>query len=327
MNYALISKYRQQIMGVAVLWIAFLHAGMWFSFPLLQGFKMSGHGGVDIFLFLSAFGLYYSYQKGHTGWEFLKRRLVRIIPVFIPVAIARIIYYHYDFTSGWMLLSTLGFWFLQDRNMWFISAILVFYLVSPLYLKHFKDGNEEKLTLMMMGVGVLAFAVFHDKTQMVFAARVPVYFLGFLAGKYAMEQREVKYPWLCYVLIITGFFLLWLSYRYDVYESLLWGKGMFFYPNILIAWPLSLVLAKIFSMAEKKGLSLGNTIFGFLGRISLEFYLLHEMCIRFFSGRIHIPASLSYHGIVLNLIIIGLTCIIAWIYHELIQRIMRRWLS
>ena len=321
MRYSLISKYRTEIMGFATLWIAFLHAGMWVSFPLLQGFKMSGHGGVDVFLFLSAFGLYYSYQKGSTGWTFLKHRFSRILPVFLPVAIARIIYYKYDFTSGFYLLTTLAFWLVQDRSMWFISAIAVFYLVTPLYLHYFKDGREEKMTLMMFGVGILFFLLFHDITQMVFAARVPVYFMGFLAGKYAMEDREVKHPWLCVCSIILGFVILRLAYHYDQYESLLWGKGMFFYPNILIAWPLCLLLGKGFDLCRNTVTKGIRSIFTHLGSVSLEFYLLHEMCMRFFSGRIILPASWAYHGIALHMIIIVLTYVIALIYHTVIRYI------
>ena len=36
MKYSLISKYRSVLMGFATLWIAFLHAQMWFRNPILS---------------------------------------------------------------------------------------------------------------------------------------------------------------------------------------------------------------------------------------------------------------------------------------------------
>ena len=79
MKQSLLSKYRTELMGFALLWIAFVHAQMWFRNPILQAFKLTGQGGVDIFLFLSSFGLYYAYQKKEPYFTYLKKRLLRIL--------------------------------------------------------------------------------------------------------------------------------------------------------------------------------------------------------------------------------------------------------
>lgn len=61
-SYKIISTYRTQLMGVAMLWVVLFHATFSINNPL-QGVKAIGYGGVDIFLMLSGMGLYFSYKK------------------------------------------------------------------------------------------------------------------------------------------------------------------------------------------------------------------------------------------------------------------------
>ena len=82
-----VSKYRNQIMGLAILWIILFHTGMSLPFPLSQ-LKQQGFGGTDIFIFLSGFGLYYSLKKDNNPIEFYKRRLTRVLPAYIPFVLA-----------------------------------------------------------------------------------------------------------------------------------------------------------------------------------------------------------------------------------------------
>ena len=63
-NYVtLLSKHRSAIMGFAIIWIMIAHLKVSFDFIPLQAIKKIGYGGVDIFLFLSGFGLYFSCSK------------------------------------------------------------------------------------------------------------------------------------------------------------------------------------------------------------------------------------------------------------------------
>ena len=57
-----ISRHRQSIMGVAILWILLHHSGLNLSGPLFA-IKRSGFGGVEMFLFVSGFGCAISLMK------------------------------------------------------------------------------------------------------------------------------------------------------------------------------------------------------------------------------------------------------------------------
>ena len=89
LHYGLISKYRALLMGVAILLILFCHLDVSQSHhsvehTRLAGILQTGSVGVDIFLFLSGIGLYYSYTKNKLPyWTFEKKRLLRIIPYYL----------------------------------------------------------------------------------------------------------------------------------------------------------------------------------------------------------------------------------------------------
>ena len=78
LHYGLISKYRPVLMSVAILLIMFCHLDTAQNHndadhTRLAGFLQTGSVGVDIFLFLSGIGLYFSYTKKPLPyWQFEK---------------------------------------------------------------------------------------------------------------------------------------------------------------------------------------------------------------------------------------------------------------
>lgn len=68
-NWGLISKYRNQLFGLAIIWIMLMHSNEFTPikenrflsrYLLYDGWIRVGGIGVDIFLFLSGVGLYYA---------------------------------------------------------------------------------------------------------------------------------------------------------------------------------------------------------------------------------------------------------------------------
>ena len=67
-GYGLLSQYRGELMGLAMLWVMLFHAyELRFGVFLLDSFKALGFAGVDIFLLLSGMGLYVSLSRTHRG--------------------------------------------------------------------------------------------------------------------------------------------------------------------------------------------------------------------------------------------------------------------
>lgn len=324
MNYSIISKYRGHIMGVATLWIAILHASMWFPIEPINWIKLIGQGGVDIFLFLSAFGLYYSYQKDDDKLSFWKKRFIRIFPVFIPLALLRWYYNDYSLTNGLLMLTTLLFWVNGNRETWYISAIVPLYLITPFYLKHFK-GKELKLTIISVILTFILSIFFFSGPYIVFFARVPVFFLGFYAGYMAYHQMPItKKHWILQALaFIAGFGLLRWAFVYTN-EDILWNYGLYWYPMLLTAWPFCLFIASIFDKLDQWQVPVITSCFKKIGIVTLEFYLLHDMMIKFFTNIMTISPMYAAYGIVLNVIVIFATYYCALYYHNAMDWLMKR---
>ena len=67
-GYQLLSRYRPELMGVAMLWVMLFHAYEFhFGIPVLDAVKALGFGGVDVFILLSGMGLYVSLSKTRGG--------------------------------------------------------------------------------------------------------------------------------------------------------------------------------------------------------------------------------------------------------------------
>lgn len=75
-----IGEKRTLLMGYAILMVIIYHYGCW-VYNIFGDFNV-GFVGVDIFMFLSGWGLVYSYQNSKNIREFYTKRTKRILPVF-----------------------------------------------------------------------------------------------------------------------------------------------------------------------------------------------------------------------------------------------------
>lgn len=79
-----LARHRSPLMGLAIIWIFIFHSGPIGS-DAYDSFQEFGFGGVDIFIFLSAFGLCFSLEKDSSVLAFYYRRLKRIVPTWVTV--------------------------------------------------------------------------------------------------------------------------------------------------------------------------------------------------------------------------------------------------
>lgn len=135
----------QELKGVAILAVLFGHIGYFlvndhdFLFPL----SIAAGVGVNVFLFLSGFGLTTGLlNKPMQPLEFYRRRLIK---VFIPFWITLVLFFVMDallldrtYSIGYMLQSTLGFFPRAAMDLdvnspfWYITWMLMYYALLPL---------------------------------------------------------------------------------------------------------------------------------------------------------------------------------------------------
>ena len=137
-----ISRYRGELMGAAMLFIILFHIGLSRGDPF-YGLRRCGNVGVDIFLFLSGVGLWYSWTKNPSVRHYFTRRYIRIYPAWLLMASLYYIpdYLHHGGHSTSLIdlagdiLINWDFWLHDELTFWYVPAIMMLYTFAPAYMK------------------------------------------------------------------------------------------------------------------------------------------------------------------------------------------------
>ena len=280
MNYRMLSKYRTELMGVAMLWVMFFHASdLNMGDPLAEWFRAAGFGGVDIFILLSAMGLVLSLSKREQDYAaFMHRRMARILPAYYTVALPYtlfLIIYKGVFWSALVWNATLLYYWMRSAGAfnWYVAGVMTFYAVTPFCFRKLRAAkNRERL----VGIGVvLSFLLCQLFVQegywyiMDVAYRVPVFFLGLLLGFYVLEERKVDKKGGAFWLVWLGLGILYL-----VLSKV--GAGGWIFPLchlfLFTTVPMCFALGFLF---EKLPLGWLRKFLRLVGEHSLEIYLLN----------------------------------------------------
>lgn len=304
-------------MGVAALWIYILHEWQTISGEHLRAlwvetfFKRTGFCGVDIFLFLSGIGITYSLAKSKNVFAFYCKRLKRIILPFFVVAL--LYYKPYGWTTAVFWQNVLCISFFRKSMyafLWFVPAILTFYLFSPLYHHFFiRASGKIRFTLCALIVWLAGTLLVADRMRydlFGLTNRIPVFIIGILAGWLAREGHVVfdRLTWkLLMLMFLLGLYLSYLSIYQDMY--ILVPESNCCVPNLLMSVSLSFLLSRLlFTLSNKKCLRfLGRgltRLLSFFGVFTLEFYCIQELL-----GDLMLPRLLGrYSNLTVNIILL-----------------------
>ena len=135
-----VSKYRTELMGIAIILIMLSYSNVVIPVSALSNgyntVKSIAQGGVDIFLFLSGLGCYYSLKKHGSVLSFYVRRIVRIFPTYLLIVPFRIVvdvledgYTPLGAVRRYSLIS-----FFLDGTLvtWFLAGLILLYFLFPL---------------------------------------------------------------------------------------------------------------------------------------------------------------------------------------------------
>lgn len=336
MNYylQLLSKHRGALMGFAILWIMPHHIPEHTGILLLDFIQSIGYGGVDIFLFLSGFGLYFSMSKETSLKHYYKRRFARILPEFWLFVICLFLLRRNFNAAGlyemvWQA-STLGFWFWGDGKpylFWYISCILVFYAIFPFYFKLFKKYGI-KVPLIAIGFGLLLMISYallcvcvYDNEEVggltiLAYARIPIFFIGAIFGHWAKDGCSIvlrrSHKIIALVATIASFVALYLCEQF--FLEYMRPCSLYYYPFIIITPVLCIVLALCFEKLERAAKA-----FTFIGSLSLELYMCHTY-VYILLGHlyVHFCKPISW------MIVFIISGILAYCFHLVNKKVLQR---
>lgn len=267
MSIKLISKYRTCIMALAMLWIGLNHSTFPFDSKIINFFVLCGYCGVDIFVFLSGFGLYYALKKGPTYKEYIKRRFLRIFPYNVPAAIFGDILYKQGLLVSIFDILGLSIFIRNDLLFWFSSFIIVMYLIYPFYYKLFKKSPFVVTVVTIVITSIICLKIKPSYFQILYELyRIIPVCLGTLFAY--MNDKDLMKPihcWLCVFVMIVGWILMYYMYHnmgnelQHVAPLALIAPGMI----ILFSW----IIDKLKFLQKP---------LNYIGQYTFQFYLIHE---------------------------------------------------
>ena len=304
-NLFAISEARNVIFGIATLWIGLFHSdNLTMSvytdnkvlIDIFGSIKGWGNAGVDMFLFLSGIGLYFSYTKDSHVLTFWKKRLMRILPTAFLIATFYVSFRYVNgrFTSGITYylsrLSFTYFFFSGERVFWFISLILVLYLVFPLLYKIIDKWRIWGMLALVALVVIFNFTLravkpgVYSNVEIAFC-RIPVFIIGIWAGRFVMEKKEINRNWLwLFAAVMVGSLVLMGNYTAIVksfvpgYNKELETMYIWIYRYASCPLGISLVVLDSFIITElrKRGrCNILRNFFEFVGMYSMEYYMIY----------------------------------------------------
>lgn len=222
-SFSDISKYRQELMGLAILGVLFSHivslgqvTGYIVTFPFKVFENLVFTQG---FLLLSGFGLYYSWTKEHSVRHYFKKRIGRLM---IPFWIMSVPFYMYvcailnnDYGKFIENILTAYFWLHGNNGMWYISITVLLYILFPLLYKViFSKPNPKAVTVRALFVFILMEAIngliyvcapsYYNMVS-IGITQAPIFVIGMLFGYYSSHKYMVSWRtmmWLILVLVV-----------------------------------------------------------------------------------------------------------------------------
>ena len=327
MNYEIISKHRTELMGAAIIGILFCHLRECLEIhdvfvPSLISLFSRGICGVDIFMLLSGFGLYYSYRNNSNIHEFYKNRIFRLLPAYFIVAIPywliidifRAQKPFYEFLKDLLFIS-----FFQKGTsiFWFIPAIFIFSLIFPILwsflfgkcLSGIDSIGVKTCFLLTAAIAVDSLCLnlipwYQNITIM--AGRFPAFIIGIYLGYKSYLKEEIS---IFMLLLIPGVkILLHFLYNIPALNNFLNLFNIHYLDTVLglLVFEILLIILNFFDPTIiSKPLIL-------LGQITLEVYLLHMALLTLFEN----PANYCWYVI----ICVITPTITGWILHCMLEK-------
>lgn len=276
-----ISESRGITMGIATLLVAYFHCyklnytaafnGNVFGI-ILDFIRGTGNVGVDLFLILSALGLYFSFSKNSDIKSFYKKRMIRILPSVLIVAIIYYLYLKVNFISFIKGILLINIFTDGIRYFWYFSLIIILYLLFPLLYKIInKKGLFGLIGLLLVVVGstILFYIYFPNayKNVEILITRIPVFLCGIYLGKNIFEKKEIP-SWVLIPIIAIFIFVLYIlnNYKFEHYMIVR-------YLNMFVGFGIVFITSFIYSLFKVDFI---NKFLTYIGTYSMELYLIFE---------------------------------------------------
>ena len=286
MNYQCLSRYRSELMGVAMLWVMLFHSfDLDLGLPLLNRVRAAGFGGVDIFILLSSMGLTMSLiRREQDDAAFMRRRAGRILPAYYTVMVPYTLFLILTQDVPWSALfwnSTLLYYWIRCPGAfnWYICGAMLFYAVTPPVLRWLRRQHRKGRLIPVTGAAMFAGLALcqlltregYFYTLDIFY-RIPVFVLGMTLGIFILEERRLRWKdilfWVFWTVLGAGYLTASMAFPGEDHLLVLPLAHLFVFSTV----PMCLVLCLAFQQLPLGWL---RRLLRLVGENSLEIYLLN----------------------------------------------------
>ena len=301
---------------------------------VLSFFSELGVLFVGVFFFFSGYGLFTSLKSKNNYLKgFLKKRLVTIL---IPFYVCILVFVVFACINGQKFglkdaLAVISGWILINSHMWYIVEIAVLYLV---FFAVYKLIKNRAVATTVMGLFVVALTIgslllghgvdmsskfwfmgeWWYNTTLVFVLGIIVSQNSDKLRVFARRFYKLLLPVFAVLTVVFGFLTKYAlnkwSYWYE-YPGYPGYKEKFLCLSFQLPWVLFFVVTLLLIMMKVK---FGNPVLKFLGSISLELYLIHNLFLTGFNksnGSIARIPSNSLYIVLTILVSVGFATIIS----------------
>ena len=328
MKLEAISKFRDEWFGIAIIsimifhfcedYVNAFHNGIVDKNILIFGYYgIISSIGVEIFMFLSGLGLFFSMSNNDSIKVFYKKRVKRLVIPYIPVGI--LIWGIWDFIinnrgiTGFLEDFTFISFFTEGQiGLWFIGVILLFYLVFPIVYKVSTSKHGIVKILILIFLLYLGMYFFMSVNVTVFdrieigVLRFPCFMLGAICG-YCIKKCK-KIPRVIWALIV----LCGISFKI---ADLIFHFPIFFTRIVASIYGISIILIGS-AILEKIKLEKLYSGLRKVGGYSLELYMFHVGLRKIFKS-----FGLETYNIAIYIFLILLSIICSIALHKGVQKI------
>ena len=280
LSYKKIIHYRSIWMALAAIWIVYYHSGLPSFGPVTLTIKSLGYGGVDIFVFASGLGCYYSLSKNPDILTFWKKRLTRILPTYYLVLIPWIFYqaFRYGVSFQAIIANFLCIDFLIQSDfeaLWYMNAMWVYYVLALFFVPFCQRASKCRQIVLFLFCLFCSLPFIGD-VRLMLTSRIPIFYLGVLFAHHSKKDSVLTHNQVFATISCCAIgFLLVLLFR-KFYPDFLWDYGLQWWPFILITPGLCLLISFIASLVDSHIPSLNHCFF-FIGKCTLEIYTIHAL--------------------------------------------------
>lgn len=309
-----ITDIRTYLMGVAIILVMISHTkGVWVLPKFIEYIQKTGYLGVDIFFFVSAYGLFYSMKKCIPIRQWYMRRFKRILPKYWIVTIFTGLMIHWGLYDYLKELTFVGFlcpWVNHEPLLWYIPAAMLFYLVFPILYKY-----RHPLTIGYVPIVVIVYVLsamllsytreygFAPYLPESFLPRIPVFLLGMILAEYEESIRQRMNAYTATFLVVISFAMFILLELHAMEET----KFLSFPNEAFALLVCSLPFIIYLCSALYKYVRILNPFVLYCGKYSLELYLLHYAFINIVI-RSNIFVNINSNYTVLGAFILSFPC-------------------